>query len=246
MFDTNLEELEVFTPELKPDVIDQKFNRVFHFSIAQNTEEWQRIRRGKVTASNAACLLVSTTTSTGKPTAGSEGPLGKGAVTYAKKIAMELLYQNAGFGEEKFYNDAMQRGHEHEHEAAMEFERKTDLKTDYCGFISMSNRMGASPDRLVKDKKIGLEMKSARADIHFDRLLDPESFIKQHYAQVQFNLLVSGYDRWALTSYNPTFSDDEKLLITWVERDEVVISKLQEQVRNIHLYADKLMQSLRN
>ena len=52
----------------------------FHFDIEQNTDEWNEMRLGKITASAASCLLV-----------GKEDELSVGALTYALEKAAERI-----------------------------------------------------------------------------------------------------------------------------------------------------------
>ena len=237
----DLDQMTSKNPNLKEDVIIG--SRTFHYSIEQNTPEWDAIRHGKITASPSSVLLTDAFTKTGKPTAGSIGTLGKGAVSYAKKLALNRYDPNAGVGEDRYYGEDMERGHNDEEGAAIEFERITGLKTESVGFVSMNKNLGVSPDSLIVDSDFGIEMKSAKSSIHWDRILNPEAFKKEHFAQCQFSMMVTGRKKWFLTSYNPTFTKD-KLLIVEINRDEDIIQRFVSQIKEMERYISHLLQRM--
>lgn len=241
----DLQEMETPQVNLREDYIDGQ--RTFYYSIEQNTPAWEEIRKGKITASNAQCLLTSPFTKTGKRSSGSIETLAKGAVTYAHKIALEMYCPDAANNEESYYSDDMARGHREEHDAAMLFELITGLTTDHCGFVSHGNAVGASPDRLIRGQKAGLEMKSAKSSVQWSRLLDQDSFVKEHYAQCQFSMYVTGYTKWYLTSYNPNFEDQrDKLLIKEIHMDLEIMKRFDDQVNAVIDLANEILNKKNN
>lgn len=244
-----LDSLEVMKPTLKPDL--NVNGRTYHYSIEQNSQEWHDLRRGKITASSAKVLLSKSKSATGKPLAGSIGNLSKGAVTYAKKKALERYDLNAGDGEDKFYSPLMQRGHEMEDEAILLFEKvinKPSWSTDYCGFVSIAN-FGCSPDRLVYDNEsivTGVEIKTALAEVQIERLLNRELLKSDHYAQVQFQMMVTGLDEWYLCSYSPTLTQTkDKLIIEEVKRDKDIISEMIDKMEEMELLIKEFINQLK-
>ena len=212
--------------------------RIYHYSIAQNTEEWDEIRKGKITASPAKCLLVSAELKSGKASAGSVGRLAKGAVSYAEKIAKQRYSPNAGSNDFKFYSQDMERGHETE--------------STQVGFLSrklneVDRLIGCSPDRIIVDEETGiissgLEMKSANSDIQFARLRNPNLLIDEHMAQVQFQMFISGANSWYLTSYNESFDDPkDRLIICKILRNNAMIEKFYNQVIEMESYINDVL-----
>ncbi len=229
----------------------------YHYSIAQNTPEWDAIRRGKITASPAKCLLVSSELKSGKASSGSVGSLAKGAVTYAEKIAKQRYSPNAGNNDFKFYSQDMERGHETENEAARLFEEITGLVTTQVGFISRSlididNEIGCSPDRIIIDEESGIiscgvEMKSANSDIQFARLRDPILLADEHMAQVQFQMYITGARSWYLTSYNESFDKpSDRLIICKIHRKESTIERFHNQVVEMESHINDVIFDLNN
>lgn len=221
----------------------------YHYDIAQNSDEWDAIRKGKVTASPAKSLLTSAHTVTGKPRAGSVGALGAGAVSYAKKIAKQRYCSTAGDNDFKHYSKDMERGHETENDAARLFESITGLNTTEVGFLSKpfdNSIIGCSPDRIILDDNgiicAGLEMKSANSDIQFSRIISPEELEKEHFAQIQFQMYISGANKWYVSSYNDSFEkQSDKLVIREVLRDEKLMEVFNKKLSDLEMYIDDLI-----
>jgi len=224
----------------------------YHYSIAQNTEEWDEIRKGKITASPAKCLLVSSELKSGKAAAGSVGRLAKGAVSYAEKIAKQRYSPNAGSNDFKFYSLDMERGHETESAANQLFQDITGIKTTQVGFLSrklneVDRLIGCSPDRIILDQETGLiisglEMKSANSDIQFARLRNPNLLVDEHMAQVQFQMFISGANSWYLTSYNESFDDPkDRLIICKILRNNAIIEQFHNQVIEMESYINDVL-----
>ena len=247
----NLSEMVTDEPILTADrVVDNTVT--YHFSIAQNTPEWDEIRKGKITASPAKCLLVSSNLKSGKAASGSVGRLAKGAVTYAEKIAKQRYSPHASDGDFKFYSQDMERGHETEAEADRLFQERTGVKTHEVGFLSrqlkeVDRLIGCSPDRIIMDEetsliKSGLEMKSANSDIHWSRLRNPQLLVDDHMAQVQFQMFISGASSWYLTSYNASYDKPEdRLIICKILRDDFIIDRFHNQVIEMESYINDVL-----
>lgn len=229
----------------------------YHYSIAQNSPEWDLIRKGKITASPAKCLLVSSELKSGKAASGSVGSLAKGAVTYAEKIAKQRYSPNAGNNDFKFYSQDMERGHETENEAARLFEEITGITTNQVGFVSRSlididSEIGCSPDRIIVDEDSGIissgvEMKSANSDIQFARLRNPSLLIEEHMAQVQFQMYITGARTWYLTSYNDSFDNpSDRLIICRIHRKESTIEHFHNQVLEMESHINDVIFDLNN
>ena len=109
-------------------------NRQWH-DVEQNTEVWQQLRTGKVTASNAGSFM-----------ANSDGAFGEPAKKYALQIALEIATGRKA--EFSFSNDHTERGHEQEPIARMHYEDAEFVTVTNGGFFDCGDH-GDSPDGLV-------------------------------------------------------------------------------------------------
>lgn len=240
---------DLMTLSTKKQAIDDQIinGAKFHFSIEQNSERWDEMRRGKVTASQASVLLVNHKTKAGKASAGSVGTLSKGAVSLADKIAMQRYDRLAGINEEKFYGADMQRGHDLEDNAADFAERKLFGNTQLlkCGFIEKDSWCGSSPDRIILQSKEGVEIKCPKAEVQWQYYNNPKILLNTYEAQCQFSMYCSGFDIWHLVSYNPSFENDNlKLVHLIVKRDEDAMCRFYEQMGELEKYVTNKLNKL--
>lgn len=181
------------------------------FDCEQNSIEWFEARAGIVTASEMKNLL----------TQGKGGKPSETRLNYLRQKAAELFTGRAvdtGFNGNRF----TEMGHELEAEAVDLFESQTGLKTYTVGFLKRGD-VGASPDRLIEGQDLGLEIKCKLAHNFLEVALSGE-VPKEHIAQIQGNLWVTGFKKWYFVCYCPGFP----LFVKVVERDEEYISKLEE------------------
>ncbi|EDH6028607.1 YqaJ-like viral recombinase, partial [Salmonella enterica subsp. enterica serovar Agama] len=90
--------------------------------VEQNSEEWELLRLGKVTASNFGLIM-----------ANEGGAFGEPAKRYALQIALEQI---KGCKSELTYsNEHMERGHEQEPIARMLYEERYFIDVDNGGFF---------------------------------------------------------------------------------------------------------------
>jgi hypothetical protein len=181
-----------------------------HRDIAQGSLEWDRLRAGKVTASELDRLV---------------SPLGKvrtgdGPKSYLmEKVAESWLH--APLPTAEFWDG--DQGRFLEEYARPAFTLETGLDVQEVGFIeSEDERMGCSPDGLVSGCECGLEIKSPHLERHIRYLLDgklPEAYM----LQVQGSLYVTGYPMWKFFSFRRGLPP----LILTVEPDP----KIQEAIK---------------
>lgn len=112
-----------------------------YFNIIQGTEEWHRIRWGKIGGTACKGLFIKTDT-----------------------LLDEILSQHIEdfeLDEDPFSNSAMDRGNEQEPYAREQIELYTGLKFLECGWLqSEENKLlGMSPDGITKDLKVQIEIK---------------------------------------------------------------------------------------
>jgi len=126
----------------------------FH-DVEQNSEAWDELRLGKVTASKFGVIMANDGKAFGEP-----------AKRYALQLALERITGKKA--EFSFTNDHMERGHEQEPVARMLYEEQNFIDVTNGGFFD-HGEWGDSPDGLVKDGAV--EIKSVIAPTHYDTLL---------------------------------------------------------------------------
>jgi predicted phage-related endonuclease len=101
-------------------------------NIKQGTDEWLKLRLGKLTASSAQAIASN----------------GKGLETLVYEKVAELLTHKLP---EQFENEHIKRGNELEPLARNSYELETGNVVKEVGFVELDQYTGASPDGLVGD-----------------------------------------------------------------------------------------------
>ncbi len=159
------------------------------FDCEQGSAEWFRARLGIPTASSFDKIVTPVT-----------GKLSKSSVKYAYRLLAERLL-NAPM-ETIEGQQWMERGKELEPLAANQYEFVNDAQLVRVGFITTDDGLiGASPDRLVKGKAVGVEIKCPAPHTHLGYLLDGHPV--EYRPQVQGQLFVAELDRVDFYSYHP-------------------------------------------
>ncbi len=180
------------------------------FTVLQGSTEWQNLRLGIPTASDADRIL----------TAKKLEPSAQQSRYLCEKLAERIL----GVPMDFVSTGAMTRGSELESMAVKQYEFVHEIETRACGFCTLDNgRAGCSVDRFVGEDGI-LEVKNPLAPQHLEFLL---GFDRDGYRlQRQFQLWVTGR-RWVdLVSEFPGLPRYEERF----ERDEACIAKVAEHV----------------
>lgn len=153
----------------------------------QNTPEWLAARRGIPTASCFDKIITP-----------AKGELSKSSKTYAYKLLVEKLL-NAPL-EDGPKSDWMERGNDLESSAANQYGFVNDVDLERVGFITTDDGLiGASPDRLIKGRSAGLEIKVPAPHTHLQYLLDGPG--DAYRVQVQGQLYVCEFDYVDFYSY---------------------------------------------
>ena len=156
------------------------------YNFEQGTEEWFKIRKGKITASHAQAI----------------GNNGKGLETYLNNLMAE--YFSSG-EKENYSNKHIERGIELEPIAKDIYELETGNKVENVGFIEYNEFVGCSPDGLI-GKDGGIEIKSIDDNGYFKILMEGEKEIDSAYIwQIQMSLLITGRKWWDFVAYNPNY-----------------------------------------
>ena len=168
----------------------------FH-DIKQNSDEWYNLRCGRLTNS-ALC----------KAMANYGKAFGEPAKKYATQIALEQITGNPCGS--SYTNDAMQRGHDEEPLARMEYENQTFCTVDNGGFFEDGD-LGCSPDGLVGKDGV-IEIKSAEPHIHFERIRK-QSYDSGYKWQLIGNMKMTGRAWIDFISYCKDFPEDKKIYV---------------------------------
>jgi hypothetical protein len=175
--------------------------------VPQGSLAWHRLRAGIPTASEFSRIL----------TPG--GKASKQAQGYLHELLAEWVVGHAITGPE---TEWMARGHDLEEQAAAAYEFHAEVKTELVGFVTTDDGMlGASPDRLVGDKRL-LEIKCLKPSGHVAYMLGVENG-GEFKPQLQGQLYVT--DREAVD--NVFYCPEMPPIVLSVARDEVYIGKLK-------------------
>lgn len=177
---------------------------IYH-DVEQNTDEWQALRCGKVTASNFACFMANYGKAFGDP-----------AKKYALQIALERI--NGVKSENSYSNEHMERGHEQEPIARMIYEDEHFTEVGNGGFFDCG-LYGDSPDGLVGENGV-IEIKSVIPSVHYATLAR-KSFDPSYKWQLVGHLDCTGRDWVDFVSYCSEFPPHNQLLVYRLHKDDV-------------------------
>lgn len=157
--------------------------------VRQGTPEWLAARLGIPTASEFGHIITPKT-----------GKLSTSAPKYAYRlIAEKMLRRPVQSLDGVAYID---RGKELEPQAVRQYEFANDVETDPVGFITTDDGLiGASPDRLIRGRAAGLEIKCPAAHTHIGYLLDGHD--EKYRPQVQGQMLVAEFEYVDFYSFHP-------------------------------------------
>lgn len=189
-------------------------------------------RKGYITASKTACLMVDGRT---KP------PFGRGAVTYARELARVM----AGIEKEEFVSKDIERGNTQEDEAIECFESTFYIDIERPSFMEHPEveHFGGTPDGLALD--FGIDTKCPNQKNHHDNLSEGMQLDKYKH-QFQSYMSITGLGRWALVSYHRNFTKKTKLVVAWMERDQEYIDKLLERVEKFYPLVQEELDKLKS
>jgi exodeoxyribonuclease (lambda-induced) len=170
----------------------------------QGTEEWFKIRLGKLTGSNAQAIASN----------------GKGLETLVFEKVAEIM---TGKMKAQYTNEDIQRGNELEYMARNSYELETGNLVKKVGFCELDEMSGCSPDGLIGDDGI-MEIK-CKSDATFARFLYEQKVESAHNWQMQFNLFVTEREYCDYVVFNENFP--KTTVIIKVPRNESEIAKLK-------------------
>ena len=175
--------------------------------IIQGSDEWHRLRLGKITGSCFSKLL------------GGNGAKEK----YLYDRANEIVTGSRCDGD-SFTNIHIQRGHEYESAAKLRYTAETFSHIEEVGLVQVGNYIACSPDGLIGNDGM-IEIKVPDSNNYFRQILEissngADAIPTEHYIQMQFYMYVCGRDWCDYVLFNPKHAvNDRELFIHRVERD---------------------------
>lgn len=196
----------------------------------QGSVEWFQERCGKATASRIADIVATT-----------KSGWGASRANYAAQLVAERL---TGVPAESFKSTAMEWGTATEGEAKAAYSFYTGRDVEDVGFIPhpIIRDSGASPDGHVGTDG-AVEVKCPNTSTHIETLLG--AFIPSKYVfQIQWQMACSGREWTDFVSYDPRMPEAMRLFIRRIERDEGVITALENKVAAFLAEVDETVQRL--
>lgn len=216
--------------------------------IDQNSEEWDKVRIGRFTASEIHRLMEPSKREMTEAELRARPKEGKGsatkfaydysklsdaAMTYVSEKVAEVL---TGQPKSQGYAFPLVWGAEHEEEAAQFFTQKTGLETEKVGFFKYTDHAGGSPDRLVGTDAI-LEIKCPYEPVNqINYLLLTDHFdVRRNYfpywVQCQANMLFTDSKLCHFVTFDPRMTDDKhKLAHIEIPADEAFQDLIIKQI----------------
>lgn len=182
----------------------------------QRSDEWFQARLGKVTASRIIDVMAQVKT-------------GEAAArkNYKTELVVERLTGNKAEG---LTTADMQWGVDLEDQAKRFYELLTEQTVTDCGFIEhpFMKDSGASPDGFISEMGL-IEIKCPKTTTHIDTLLGKP--IKREYIlQMQWQMACTNREWCDFISFDPRIGHDLSMYTKRIQRDEKMISKIEEAV----------------
>lgn len=153
--------------------------------MEQLSKEWFEARRGRVTGSNVGAIL--------------------GLSPYNDRAGVMRAMVREALGAETEFNGnvATEWGKFNEEGARIDFQMKTGIKVERCGFFAHEDWLGASPDGLIYEDSIW----ENKCPFYIRNDREPAfkilSEMPHYYAQIQIELLCSNRNRCFFTQWTP-------------------------------------------
>lgn len=185
--------------------------------MEQRSEDWFKVRCGKVTASRVADVVARTRTGY--------------AASRANYMAELIVERLTGRATEGFTNAAMQWGIDNEAAARDAYSARTGELVSEVAFLHHPDipMSGASPDGVVGETGL-VEIKCPNTATHIDWLFEREP-PQRYFYQMQWQMACASAEFCDWVSYDPRMPDNLQLLIVRIPRDEDAIKMLELEVK---------------
>jgi len=181
----------------------------------QRSTEWFAARLGRATGSRFNDIMART-----------RSGYSASHKNYAAELVVERL---TGAKEDNYTSAPMQWGIDNEPVASLQYMLESGNDVTETGFWIHDDIMaGASPDGLIGEDGL-LEIKCPNTATHLDTLIK-KSLPRQYQAQVQGQMWITGRKWCDFVSFDPRLTGNAQMFTIRVERDEIYIAELQEEV----------------
>ena len=199
--------------------------------IPQGSDEWLKLRIGRVTASKFKDIM----------TNGTKGEeFGATFNSYILELAIEKI---TGAYKSMYKSEAMQRGNDMEAIAAMRYSLEKGLPVEEITGILVNDDVWVSPDRLIGD--IGLAEFKCPDTITHVKYIRGDEVPAVHIAQTQGQLWASEREWNDFVSYDDRWPWRDFFCVRTV-RDEAYIAKLDQRIKIAIEKRDALIYELKN
>lgn len=189
-----------------------------HTDLEQGSDEWHKLRLGKITGSCFHKLL------------GTKAAREKCLYDRANEIVTGCKSDG-----EEYVNVHIKRGWGYEPIARAEYIADTFTAVDEVGLVQLGDYIACSPDGLVGDDGV-IEIKILDSNNYFRQVIEMsekgvEAIANEHYIQMQFNLFVCNAQWCDYVLYNPKHAAiGNGLFIRRVEQDSVMQARITQAV----------------
>lgn len=179
-------------------------------NVIQKTEEWYKLRMGKITASNIFLLRGNSKTRD----------------DLIRTKASEIITGN--YIPLKINSVDIERGSRLEDEAIKKYSDKYGINTTEIGFVELDNFVGVSPDCFAEDDGLA-EFKCPRDKNYlYIVMFGLEAISKLYLYQMQMQMWVCDKQWCDYVIYNPNFYED--IFKIRLYRDEKIITDIKETI----------------
>lgn len=200
-------------------------------AVEQQSVEWEIMRLGVITCSRAKDIL------SGRSSRGYRG--------YVYELCTEISTK-APSRSKVFSAKPTEHGNEFEPQARRLFAGLANKKVDEVGFLykDESMRVGLSPDGVIYDENVGLELKCPWGPENHWEFIDtgliPKKDSEAWGKQVQMSMWVTGCDAWYFGTFEPEMTM-KGLMYGLFERDEKLMAQFDERIPQLIHDVDTLL-----
>jgi putative phage-type endonuclease len=200
--------------------------------MEQRTDEWWSARRGKITASRIGDVVARNQPKKGQS-------VGDWSARRNNYLAEKVAERITGKNRDRRKVASLDHRVELEPDARAEYEFYYEAEIQVVGFIDHPRipMAGASPDGLVGDEG-GVEIKCCDAEGHIE-IIKHEFIAPDYLYQIHFNMACTDRMWWDFIAFNPDMPPDGRLFVKRVERDETIISWIEDCVIEFNAEVDR-------
>jgi hypothetical protein len=136
----------------------------------------------------------------------------------------------------------MQWGIDHEEEARKEVEMYLMDSSRECGIFQRGQYIASSPDAIIGDNDMTLEIKCPSSAVHLKYFKDPESLWKEYKWQVLGEMYCTGLDKGIIASYDPRFIDESKRLVIYEPVDYADdLKRIEDRLEEVEIKIEEIV-----